>query len=107
MQQIYQNKVKITTNQQPLKAGFYNITKAKDTLGTIAYNYPKSESLLQFLDLKKLAAQQDNCTVYDTVAEALKNINKKNEVHWLWKWFLALAIVSLCLEILILKFYKP
>ncbi len=107
LQQIYQNKVKITTNQQPLKAGFYNITKAKDTLGTIAYNYPKSESLLQFLDLKKLAAQQDNCTVYDTVAEALKNINKKNEVHWLWKWFLALAIVSLCLEILILKFYKP
>lgn len=104
LQQAYQNKIRIITKEQPLKAGFYNIVKNKDTIAKIAYNYPKSESALKFLDINQLP--KENITIYDSVADAFKKINKKNEVHWLWKWFLALAIVSLLLEILILKFYK-
>ena len=48
-----------------------------------------------------------NSAVSSSITEVFKQINKNNEVHWLWKWFLALAIVSLLLEILILKFYTP
>ena len=73
----------------------------------MAFNYPKEESLLNFLDLNNLKETAKNSTISSSVKEAFKEINKNNKVHWLWKWFLALAIVSLFLEILILKFYKP
>ena len=64
-------------------------------------------SLLKFLDEKTTSFTNKNIVFYTSVEDYFKEQNKKNEVHWLWKWFLALAIVSLLLEILILKFYKP
>ncbi len=106
-QQTFQNKVNITTKSQPLKAGFYNILRKKDTLQTLAFNTPKEESLLNFIDLNSLKYTNENIEVSSSIAGVFKNLNEKNKVHWLWKWFLGLAIVSLLLEILILKFYKP
>ncbi|WP_165733663.1 BatA domain-containing protein [Polaribacter sp. 20A6] len=107
LQKKFQNKVSITTKEQPLKSGIYSILQNTDTIQKIAYNYAKEESLLNFLDLNELKETNQNITVSNSVADVFKKINKKNEVHWLWKWFLSLAIVSLLLEILILKFYKP
>ncbi|WP_298778042.1 BatA domain-containing protein [uncultured Polaribacter sp.] len=107
IQQTHQNKVSITTKENPIEAGFYHIIKEKDTLQTIAFNHPKEESLLQYLDLNELKNQHKNMTISNSIKDVFTEINNKNEVHWLWKWFLGLAIVSLLLEILILKFYKP
>ena len=107
LQQKFQNKVRLTTNDQPEVAGFYNVLKENDTLQKLAYNYPKEESNLFFLDLNELKNQNKKINISSSIAETFKKINKKNEVHWLWKWFLTLAIVSLLLEIFILKFYKP
>lgn len=107
LQQNFQNKVSITTKDQPLKAGFYTILKDKDTIKTLAFNYPKEESNLSFLDLNELQKTNKNITVSSSIKNVFQEINKKNEVRSLWKWFLSLAIVSLFLEILILKFYKP
>jgi len=106
-QQTYQNKVSITTKENPLDAGFYHIIRKKDTLQTIAFNNPKEESLLQFLDINTLKEVNPDINFSSSIEDFFINLNNKNEVHWLWKWFLALAIVSLLLEILILKFYKP
>ena len=106
-QQTFQNKVNITTKAQPTKAGFYNILRKKDTLQTIAFNTPKEESNLNFLDLNLLKETNKDINTSSTIKEVFNDLNEKNEVHWLWKWFLALAIVSLLLEIFILKFYKP
>lgn len=107
LQQTFQNKVILTTKDQPLNAGFYTISKENSVLKNIAFNYPKEESNLQFLDVSELEQLNKNSTVSSSIEDVFKEINKNNEVHWLWKWFLALAIVSLFLEILILKFYKP
>ncbi|WP_339883763.1 BatA domain-containing protein [Polaribacter vadi] len=106
-QQTYQNKVTITTKDNPTDAGFYHIIRKKDTLQTIAFNNPKEESLLQFLDINTLKDINPEINFSSSIEDFFINLNNKNEVHWLWKWFLALAIVSLLLEILILKFYKP
>ena len=106
-QQTFQNKVNITTKEQPTKEGFYNILRKKDTIKTIAFNTPKEESNLNFLDLNLLKETNKDINTSTSIKEVFKDLNEKNEVHWLWKWFLALAIVSLLLEILILKFYKP
>lgn len=106
-QETHPNKVSIITKDNPLKTGFYHIINKKDTLQTIAFNTPKEESLLNFLDLKSLSNELKNIEASSSVASIFNDLNKKNEVQWLWKWFLAVAIVSLLLEIFILKFYKP
>lgn len=107
LQQKFQNKVHIITKEQPLKSGFYSVLKGTDTIQKLGYNYQKEESLLNFMDVNELQKTNKNITVSNSISDVFKEINKKNEVHWLWKWFLSMAIVSLLLEILILKFYKP
>ena len=107
LQKKFQNKVRITTNEQPLKNGFYTILKGNDTIQKLAFNYPKEESMLNFMDLNALKKTNKKVTIATSIPTIFKEINKKYEVHWLWKWFLTLAIVSLLLELLILKFYKP
>lgn len=106
LQQNHQNKVTITTKEQPLEAGFYHIINKKDTLKTIAFNNSTEESSLNFLDTSELKDYK-NISISNSVEVFFKENNEKNKVTWLWKWFLALAIVSLLLEILILKFLKP
>lgn len=103
LQQSLQNSVRITTNNQPLIAGFYQITAQKNILRNIAFNYPKQESLLNFLDITTIQ-NKDNT---NSVQQTLKDSHKEYKIRWLWKWFLVIAIVSLLIEILILKFFKP
>ena len=106
-QQTFQNKVRITTKEQPIEVGFYSILSKKDTLKTLSFNSPKEESLLNFIDLNSLKEKNSNMNIALSIADVFKDLNKKNEVHSLWKWFIGLAIVSLLLEIFILKFYTP
>ena len=107
LQQTYQNKVLITTKEAPLKAGFYKVLKKATPIKDLAFNYAKEESNLNFLDINLLKDSNKNITIGASIKEVFNDIQKNNEVQWLWKWFLVLAIVSLFLEILILKFYKP
>jgi len=78
----------------------------KDTLSSIAYNISSNESILSFHDLKAIEKENKNVQVFSSIKELFEEINEKNEVQWLWRLFLAIAIVSLLLEILILKFFK-
>ncbi|NVJ89773.1 MAG: BatA domain-containing protein [Flavobacteriaceae bacterium] len=106
-QQTYQSKVSLDLQNQLNEVGFYSVLKKQDTIKTLAFNSPRNESSLQFLDLDELSKDLNNIKVYSDVKQVFTELNKKNEVHWLWQWFLALAIVSLLTEILILKFYNP
>jgi hypothetical protein len=106
LQQTYSSKVALTTNENPKDVGFYDISLKKDTLATVAYNISPTESLLSYYDLDTIKKENKNIHVYSSVEELFKEINEKNEVQWLWRLFLAIAIVSLLLEILILKFFK-
>ncbi|CAM1372888.1 BatA domain-containing protein [Tenacibaculum xiamenense] len=106
LQQVFQNKVRVTTTEQPTESGFNYILKQKDTLKRIAFNYNTKESLLAFTDTQNFVNQKEKLNFSTSVKSTLDSIKKKNEVQWLWKWFLALSIVSLFFEILILKFFK-
>jgi hypothetical protein len=106
LQQMYSSKVALTTNEDPKDVGFYDISLKKDTLATVAYNISPTESLLSYYDLDSIKKENKNIHVYSSVEELFKEINEKNEVQWLWRLFLAIAIVSLLLEVLILKFFK-
>ncbi len=106
LQQSYPNKVKLTTKEKPILPGFYEISLKEQALETIAYNISNEESSLDFYSTNELTKANENFKVYDSIEELFTEINQKNEVQWLWKLFLAIAIVSLLLEILILKFFR-
>jgi len=106
IQRAFKDKVQLNLNDKPSSAGFYKVLQNEISIQTLAFNNPKAESSLNYLDLSELE-NQENITVSESIASVFEKLNEKNEVHWLWKWFLILAIVSLLLEILILKFYKP
>ena len=103
-QKTSSNKISLYTNREPIEKGFYTISLEKDTLKTIAFNVSPKESLLSFQNLNNI--QNKKMFAYDSVKELFTEINEKNKVQWLWRLFLAIAIVSLLLEILILKFFK-
>ncbi len=107
LQQSYPNKVSLTFKDQPSIAGLYTVQNDQQYIQHIAFNYSNTESSLKYLDLKELILNNSKLTVTDSVKELLQENYKKNEVTWLWKWFLSLAIVSLFFEILILKLFKP
>ena len=44
--------------------------------------------------------------IFDSIEDLFTSIKDFNEVNWLSKWFISLAIVSLLAEILLLKFFK-
>ncbi len=106
LQNTFQSKVQLITEEKPEKNGFYNVIKDTKSIQTISYNIPSNESSLIFLNTKELISDTNNIIVTNSLKDSLQKINTKNKVHWLWKWFLALAIVSLLLEILILKYFK-
>ncbi|OCK44431.1 hypothetical protein BA195_07090 [Tenacibaculum soleae] len=103
LQQTLQNSIKISLKEQPLTAGFYQIKQQETVLKNIAFNYPKEESSLYFLNISNTKPSLFSNSIQTT----LKKSNDENKIQWLWKWFLVLAIVSLLIEILILKFFKP
>lgn len=102
----YANKVVISTRNEPKNSGFYDILLNKDTINFIAYNISPNESLLNFYELNTIKKENKNIKVFSSIKEYFKEINEKNKVQSLWRLFLAIAIVSLLLEILILKFFS-
>jgi len=102
----FANKVVLSTINEPKTAGFFDITLNRDTLNYLAYNNSPNESLLTFYDLNTVKKENKNITIFSSIKEYFKEINEKNKVQSLWRLFLAIAIVSLLLEILILKFFS-
>lgn len=106
IQKVYQDKVQLSFKEQEVSVGFYAIEKETDTLSILAMNAPQDESELNFMKPDSLKNLPDNISVYYAVDDAFTEINNDNKVNWLWKWFISLAIVSLLVEILLLKFFK-
>ncbi|WKD86901.1 hypothetical protein KCTC32516_02281 [Polaribacter huanghezhanensis] len=107
LQQLFASKVTLETKDKPNEQGLYTVNKDNIVLENIAFNYNTSESKLTFLNIKEEIKGNKNLQYSESIAAVLQKNNEKNKVTWLWKWFLALAIVSLIFEILILKFFKP
>ena len=105
-QENFANKVVFSTLNEPKTEGFYDIVLNKDTLTSIAYNNSSSESSLVSYNLNTVKKENKNIEIFSSIKEYFKEKNEKNEVQSLWRLFLAIAIVSLSLEILILKFFN-
>lgn len=106
LQTISNNKVSLDLQNHILKSGFYNITSANKTLQTIAFNYNRDESNLDYMDLQQLISTNKNITTVASVDAIFSSIHNQQKINWLFKWFLAFSVLFLCIEMLILKYFK-
>lgn len=102
LQQTKANSVEITTVEEPSKSGNFSIENKNTFIENISYNYPRSESVMQYLNPE----DWEGVTLYNSVSELFNSIAEENKINSFWKWFVIFAVVFLLLEMLILKFYK-
>lgn len=102
LQQTKANSVEITTVEEPSKSGNFGIENENTFIENISYNYPRSESVMQYLNPE----DWEGVTLYNSVSELFNSIAEENKINSFWKWFVIFAVVFLLLEMLILKFYK-
>jgi hypothetical protein len=91
--------------------GFYQVLAGTDSVGLIAFNLDKAESLLdQFTggEIKSQMGNGDNITIFEaTSAEAFSNEIKERYLGKpLWKYALMIALFFLLVEVLLIRFLK-
>ena len=106
LQKVYKNSVKITTINEPKKPGFYKLTNSGTTIETLAYNYSRDLSVLNYTDVSELFKDSKKVTVSHSIKQAMSELNDLNQIKSVFRWFLALAVLFLLIEIVVLKFFK-
>ena len=99
-QQILPSQVVITTTDAPDKAGVYAAQQGDHVLQLVSYNYASSESQLLYQEIRDLP----NVTVATNLNESITSYNSVQQINSLWKWFLIFALISLLIEMLLLKY---
>lgn len=102
MQQVLNNKVKLSFGNYPEKAGNYTIYKDNKPLKNISFNYSRNESSL---NLQNKAILKDY-NITNSVEEVYTDIQSKRTADELWKWFVIATLIFLLLELFIQKFVK-
>lgn len=102
MQQILNNKVKLTFNDFPKEAGNFGIYKQDNLLKKISFNYDRTESDLSASN-EYLLSDYKVIENIESVFDTLQTDRTDNEI---WKWFVFLTLLFIVTEILIQKFVK-
>ncbi len=102
MQQLLNNKVKLSFGDYPEKAGNYSIMKGDEMLKNVSFNYPRTESDLNLDNTAVL----NKFTKADSVSTVYNDIKSSRTADELWKWFIIGTLVFLLLELFIQKFVK-
>lgn len=111
-QRLLNNITNLFTQNQIKEAGYYKITQENKEILSVAFNYNRNESQMDFLTNEELTSNIEklnlkNITVLDsnkgTITNTLKETNNGSK---LWKLFLILALLFLLSEILIIRLLK-
>ncbi len=94
-----------------LERGFYSMVLQKDTLGLVAFNLTKEESLLENLkpeQVKLRLGGSPSISIFDAGStDAFRNEIKERYLGTpLWKYAIVLALLFLLAEILLIRFLK-
>jgi len=102
IQQILNNKVKLTFNDFPETAGNYSIFDKKEWIENLSFNYKRTES-----DLSKVNTNAvSDFKTADTISTIFNTLQTERTDSQIWKWFVIFALLFLALEMAIIKFVK-
>ena len=102
LQQLINNKVKLTFDNHPTNAGNYEIYNGDKFIQNISFNFDRTESNLSLANTEVATnfIQLENIeTIFDT-------LHSNRTDTQIWKWFVMLALLFLVVELLIQKFVK-
>jgi hypothetical protein len=102
VQQILNNKVKLTCTDQPEMAGNYGVFKVDELIKNVSFNYSRTESALTAVSENLL----DDYSQKETISAVFDTLQFERTNSEIWKWFVALTLLFLVLEVLIQKFVK-
>jgi hypothetical protein len=102
MQQIMDNKIKMSCGDNPKKAGNFNIIQNQKSVGNLSFNFDRKESLL----VKSSDESLDNINQIDSLDKFFETIQIERTDNQIWKWFLIFALLFFIIELLIQKFVK-
>src|SRR6056297_2499993 len=88
LQQTFPNRVRLTFDQNPTEDGIYSILQNEQRLQNISFNYPRTESQLNYLDIGILA----NSNTMDSIPELFEYLKAESNITAYWKWFVILAL---------------
>ncbi|MCL6266082.1 BatA domain-containing protein [Flagellimonas myxillae] len=99
-QQSFPNRVRLEFDENPEEDGIYGIDKSGEVLRHISFNYPRSESYLNYLPLTSM----NNVDIQDSISGLFEHLEAENSITAYWKWFVILALFLALVEVLIQKF---
>jgi len=102
IQQILNNKVKLTFNDFPETAGNYSVFDKKESVENLSFNYKRSESDLSQINTNVVS----DFKTADTISTIFNTLQTERTDSQIWKWFVIFALLFLALEMAIIKFVK-
>jgi len=102
IQQILNNKVKLTFNDFPETAGNYSIFDKKEWVENLSFNYKRTESDLSQVNTNVVS----DFKTADTISTIFNTLQTERTDSQIWKWFVIFALLFLALEMAIIKFVK-
>ena len=102
IQQILNNKVKLTFNDFPETAGNYSVFDKKEWVENLSFNYKRTESDLSQVNTNVVS----DFKTADTISTIFNTLQTERTDSQIWKWFVIFALLFLALEMAIIKFVK-
>jgi hypothetical protein len=99
IQQILNNKVKLTCTDYPQQAGNFAIYKQEELLKNVSFNYNRTESNIDN-DTENLLS---DFKVKESIENYFDTLQTDRSDNNLWKWFVIFTLLFLFLEVLIQK----
>lgn len=96
------NRVELKLQDLPEKAGTYQLMLKNQKIGQLSFNNDRSENELVFSDLSEFPEAH----IHKNIKEFFTAEINKNQVDYLWKWFVIFALIFLIAEVLLLKLLK-
>lgn len=106
------DKKQIVLDDLPKDAGHYLVKDGNDVIQAISYNYPRKESIPDFLNEKDLHKMMQSKAFKqfqiienpsENISEAVQDLSNGKQ---LWKYFVVLALTFLLCEVAIIRFWK-
>lgn len=102
VQQILNNKAKLTFNDNPKEAGNFEVYNSNQVIEKLSFNYNRTESNL----ILKNTSIASNFKEFDDIETLFNTLQVNRTDSSLWKWFVLFALLFLILEMLIQKLVK-
>lgn len=102
VQQILNDKVKLTFNDFPEQAGNFGIFNKNERIQNISFNYNRTESDLAQAN-KEALSDYKTINSIETVFNSLQTDRTDSQI---WKWFVIFALLFLVTEMAIIRFVK-